>query len=456
MELKILQQEEALYYPLRDGNCVAWYNGPMNINGQSIQPDLRSKFYQPLEKALERAGSKRNCTDYTDAMFLLAGVGRVIEAAKSGRAWVQHLLMLGTIIVSVRNFFLALESKRRLRLLIEVDHDIRTQVNLRLKERGDPFANIPELAGYEFYASDGHSHGASAHEAAILGKKRAVNHIYCLNLRSEAMSHLALTEPAKGKKKEHEITALKHLGGQALRMGAPKGIKVIHVYDPAIIDYREWYKWKQGSGVYIITREKSNSAFMVLGIHQWDKTDRRNAGVTSDELVGTSNGVSIRRIGYTDPVSGIEYSFITNEMMLPPGIIAFIYKIRWNVEKVYDEFKNIFYQQQAWGKSSTTKCQQALFLVITHNLLVLLEHCLDVEEGIVDEKVRKKHARHIAAGIAQAHSEFRLPNELVVKFSRITKRSLQFVRWLQLGLITNPPWQVAVEQLRPLMLKYLI
>ena len=95
-------------------------------------------------------------------------------------------------------------------------------------------------------------------------------------------------------------------------------------------------------------------------------------------------------------------------------------------------------------------------MVLAHNLLVLLEHCLDVEEGIVDEKVRKKHARHIAAGIAQAHSEFRLPNELVVKFSRITKRSLQFVRWLQLGLIANPPWQVAVEQLRPLMLKYLI
>ncbi len=428
----------------------------MNINDQSIQPDLRSKFYQPLNNALERASGKRNCTDYTDAMFLHAGVGRVIEAAKSGRAWVQHLLMLGTIIVSVRNFFLALESKRRLRLLTEVDHDIRAQVNLKRKEQSDPFTSIPELEEYELYASDGHSHGASAHEKEILGKKRAVNHIFCLDLRSEAMSHLALTEPEKGKKKEHEITALKHLGGQALRMGAPKGIKVIHVYDPAIIDYQQWFKWKQGSGVYIITREKSNSAFRVLGIHPWDKTDKRNAGVTSDELAVTSTGVTIRRIGYTDPVSGIDYSFITNEIMLPPGIIAFIYKIRWNVEKVYDEFKNTFYQQKAWGKSKTTKCQQALFMVITHNLLVLLEHSLAVEEGVVDEKVRKKHARHIAAGIAQAHSELRLPNELVAKFSRITKRSLQFVRWLQFGLITNPPWQVAVEQLRPFMQKYLI
>ncbi len=420
------------------------------------QTDLNTKFYQPLEDALGRALNVRDCVSYSDAMFLHAGVGRVVQAAKSGRAWVQHILMLKTIIVSVRNFFLALNSKRRLSLLAEVDQDVREQVNGLLKKQDDLFSDIPELAGFELYTSDGHRHGASAHEEVILGKKRPVNHIFCLNLRSHAMSHFALTKPAKGKKKEHEIAAIKHQGGPALRLGAPKGTKVVHAYDPAIIDYREWFKWKQGSGVYIVTVEKSNSAFMVLGTCKWDKTDPRNVGVISDELVETSNGVSIRRIAYIDLVKGTRYSFITTEMTLPPGIIAFIYKIRWNVEKVYDEFKNTFYQQKAWGKSTTIKCQQALFMVLTHNLLVLLEHCLDVEEGIVDEKVRKKHARYIASGIEQARMEFRQPNELVEKFSRITKRSLQFIRWLQLGLITNPPWAVAVDQLRPYMEKYLV
>jgi hypothetical protein len=425
-------------------------------NDQPIQPNVSSEFYRPIESALDRAVNKRDCKSYSDAMFLRAGVGRVIDAAKSGRAWVQHILMLGVITVSVRNFFIALSSKRRLKLLIEIDQDVRDQINQGLKEIGDPFDEIPELMGFEVYASDGHSHGASAHEKDIFGKKRAVNHIFSLNLRSNAMSHLALTEPAKGKKKEHEITAIKRQGGPALRFGAPKGTKVIHAYDPAIADYKEWAKWKQGSGVYIITSEKSNSAFMVLGIHEWDKLDKRNAGVTSDELVSTSRGVSIRRIRYTDPVHATDYSFITTEMTLPPGIIAFIYKMRWNIEKVFDEFKNTFYQQKAWGKSSTTKCQQALFMVLTHNLLVLLENRLEIVEGIVDDKVRKKHARYIAAGINQAHSGFRVPNELVSKFSRVTKRSLQFIRWLQLGLIINPPWRIAVEQLRPLMQEYLI
>jgi hypothetical protein len=338
----------------------------------------------------------------------------------------------------------------------EVDLDIRKQVNKKNKDRGDPFDGIPELAGFELFASDGHSHGASAHEEKIFQKKRAVNHIYSLNLRSNSLSHLALTEPAEGKKKEHEMAAIKRQGGPALRYDTPKGTKVIHAYDPAIVDYKEWYKWKQGSGVYIITCEKSNSAFTISGINEWDTTDNRNAGVTSDELIETSNGVSIRRIGYTDPVHDTDYSFLTTEMTLPPGVIAFIYKIRWNIEKVFDELKNSFYQQKAWGNSSTSKNQQALFVTMTHNLLALFEDRLEYEEGIVDEKVREKYARHIAAGVNRARSEYRLPNELVTKFSRVTKRSLQFIRWLQLALLMKTPWRESVEQLRPLMQKYLI
>ena len=436
----------------RDISNVTWYNSGMKTYDQS---NVSSELYQPLEDALERSNSKRDCRDYSDSISLRAGVGRIIDAAQSGRAWVQRIGMLGIATVSVRNFFQALSSKRRLRLLLEIDQDLREQVNQQLKTYGDPFDQIPELDGFELYASDGHCHGASAHEDKIGGKKRPVNHIYSLNLRSNALSHFALTEPGKGKKKEHEIAAIKRYGGPALRYNAPKGTKVIHAYDPAVIDYNEWYKWKQGSGVYIVTCEKSNSAFINLSIREWDASDSRNAGVSSDELVETSNGVLLRRIGYTDPVHGTEYSFITTEMTLPPGVIAFIYKIRWNIEKVFDELKNSFNQQKAWGKSSTTKCQQALFVTLTHNLLVLLENRLKHEEGIVDEKVLKKHAKYIAAGIDQARSEFRLPNELVVKFSRVTKRSLQFIRWLQLGLIQNPPWRQAVEQLRPLMLKYL-
>ena len=63
-----------------------------------------------------------------------------------------------------------------------------------------------------------------------------MNHIFSLNLRTHTLAHLTVTQPAEGQKKEHEIKAIKRLGGNALRLDAPKGTKVIHAYDPAIID----------------------------------------------------------------------------------------------------------------------------------------------------------------------------------------------------------------------------
>lgn len=427
----------------------------MKTTETNKQETLRNQFFAPLEVALSRAENTRTCNSYSDQTYVHSGVGRVIEASKSGREWIQFFCTVACVYISVANFFAALRSKRRLRLLEEVDADVRQQADQQICEHGDPFSNYPELEPFEIYASDGHSHGASAHEEEIYGKKRAVNHIFSLNLRTHTLAHLTVTQPAEGKKKEHEIKAIKRIGGRALRLDAPKGTKVIHVYDPAIIDYREWYKWKQGHGVYIITREKSNSKLLTLDLRSWDKNDPRNAGVISDELVGPFNGHSMRRVRYTDPVSGQSYSFLTTEMTLAPGLIAFIYKLRWDIEKAFDEVENKLAQKKAWGKQNTTKTQQALFITLAHNLLLMLEKKLEVEEGITDEKVRRKQVKRLAMDIQKARRAGRIPNCLVENVTRATQRSLQFIRWLRTGLTLNTSWEKAVEQVRPLMLHYL-
>ena len=427
----------------------------MKTTETNKQETLRNQFFAPLEVALSRAENTRTCNSYSDHTYVHSGVGRVVEASQSGREWIQFFCTVACVYVSVANFFAALRSKRRLRLLEEVDADVRQQADQQIREHGDPFSKYPELEPFEIYASDGHSHGASAHEEEIYGKKRAVNHIFSLNLRTHTLAHLMVTQPAEGKKKEHEIKAIKRIGGRALRLDAPKGTKVIHVYDPAIIDYREWYKWKQGHGVYIITREKSNSKLLTLDLRSWDKNDPRNAGVISDELVRPFNGHLMRRVRYTDPVSGQSYSFLTTEMTLPPGLIAFIYKLRWDIEKAFDEVENKLAQKKAWGKQNTTKTQQALFITLAHNLLLMLEKKLEVEEDITDEKVRRKQAKRLAMDIQKAQRAGRTPNCLVENVTRATQRSLQFIRWLRTGLTLNTSWEKAVEQVRPLMLHYL-
>ena len=113
-------------------------------------------------------------------------------------------------------------------------------------------------------------------------------------------------------------------------MGAPAGVKALHADDPAIVDYAAWKGWK-GQGVYIVTRQKSNSALKLKRALAWDASDPRNNGVVFDEVADRGDGIEIRRITYQDSASGADYSFITTEMTLPPGILAFVYKLLWDI-----------------------------------------------------------------------------------------------------------------------------
>jgi len=368
---------------------------------------------------------------------------------------VQTIRYLLSAPISVSNFFSTLKSERRLRLQNEAAEWIRTKTDRTTIPQADPFSAHQELDGFAIYAADGHFHKASAHETLIEEKRYPVGHIYAMNLRSLSMHHLDVTRPLEHKKKkEHEMNVLKRLEGKALRMGEPQGRKVILAYDPAVVGIHQWDKWKRSLGLYIITREKENMAPMRCGYLDFDRNDPRNNGVVSDEQVGFS-GIMTRRITYIDPVSGKEYVFITNEMTLPPGLLAFIYKRRWDVEKVYDEFKNGLMETKAWADSAEAKCHQANFICMTHNLLVLLERKLEAEEGIREKKIERKREKRLAAEIAIIKAAGRKPNPLAQACYRCVKRTLQFIREVRLASDHKVSWRAAVVTLRLVMEKYL-
>lgn len=410
----------------------------------------------PALKALETCEHHRNCSGYSDSNHLRVGIERVIQNEKSGRRWLLKCRLSRGIKVEVRNFFKALESKRRTRMVKDVAERVRREADERsCGTQIDELAKHRELDGFAIYASDGHAHAAASHERQIGGKIRAVTHIYSLNLRSHSLAHISLTTPATGKKKEHEICTLKRIGGEALRMEEATGVKVIHAYDPAIVDYRQWYRWKQGRGIYIITLQKSNCALKKTSDLEFDAADPRNTGVLSDEKIGNAKGIKLRRIRYCDPETGKTYIFITNEFTLPPGLLAFIYKLRWDVEKTFDQVKNLFEEKKAWATSEESKIQQAAFITLAHNLTLMMEREIEHREGIRDEKTEKRKAARIKNATATATARNRLFNPLIASVRRVTKRSVQFIGWLQSCLEHRTRWREAMEKLRPLMEAYL-
>ncbi len=412
-------------------------------------------FLQPLGEAIEKADARR-CPDFSDADHILAGTLRALEKIDSGREWVQSAVSDFDIAsASVSRYFAATNSARRAGLVQRVAEDLADQAERSCPAGQDVFARHEELKRFAVYATDGHSIAASAHEPETLGKVRAPSHIYSLNLRKRSLRHVALCQPQSGKKKERELAALKRIDPKALRMGEPKGIKVIHAYDPAIVDYGQWSRWKQGKGVYIITLEKANSALAARERRQWDRSDSRNNGVVSDETVGSYGGHAMRRVTYRDPATRKTYRFLTTETTLPPGLIAFIYKLRWDIEKAFDHAKNDLGENKAWTKSENGKIQQALFITIACNLCVIFERKLKSEEGIVDEKSLKRARQRLDEQMAKAKANGNAFNSLVSGCLRVTKRSLQFLRWLRSCLRRKSSWSYAIEELRPLMAKYI-
>jgi len=408
-----------------------------------------------MRKALEHSSFTRNCSEYTDQHYLEGGVERVLHPVVSGREWVQRMVLKTGISLSVVNFFAALKSRRRYLMLREVSQCVCRQADEWILRQKNLFEEHPELDSFALYALDGHAHGASAHEEKRGDKKRAVRHLYALNMKTHTLKALALSVPAPGRMEEHEISTLKRIGGKVLRMGEAVGTKVLLIYDQAIVDYPQWQEWKKGRGIYILTREKSNSVLTSMGYRFWDPNDPRNVGVLCDEHVGSSAGYHLRRITYQDPATGTIYRFITNEQTLPPGLVVFLYRRRWDIEKRFDTIKNRFFETKAWAKSQTAKSQQAELIVLTHNLLRILETRLEIDHGIIDLASLNKLLKRRKQDIAKALANGLTPNPLAASWAHSTQISFRFLRWLQHCLDDfSMPWALSLDRLKPFMLNY--
>ena len=409
---------------------------------------LSLDFFGPLLSVLSTASNQRTCHQLTDQSWLFIGTRRALETHPSGRGFLQHLISQGLDAPNQSHFFETLKSERRLALTQEVSQGV---ASLLQAPSNHGLAQSSELNGFDLYAGDGHYHAAAAHdprhpEGEI---KYATGHFFSLNLRTHALCHLSVADQVS-RKKEHDMRALKRMDIATLRQGAPKGRKVLHVWDRAGIDFRQWYRWKHGSGIYFLSRVKENMTLEVIGQRPVDYTDPRNQGVIADEIVSTSQGVSVRKITYHCVLSGRTFEFITNEESLPPGLLAHLYRIRWDIEKTFDELKNKLEETKAWGSSATAKTMQAHFLCLAHNLMILFEQSLEKIHGIRNEAEIARKDRRLESERIRLAKESQMIPTLYYSLQRITQRSLKFIRWLRVQLFSNSVTGDPIDALRRL------
>ena len=253
------------------------------------------------------------------------------------------------------------------------------------------------------------------------------------------------------------FTTLKRQDKQDLRCGAAKGRSTLFVYDSAIIDFQFAYNLKQSKSIYILTAWKDNLAPMTVMPRLIDRANPANALVISDETLSFNNTPGVwRRITASCPDSEEIYITLTNQMTLSPGALNQCRRLRWTIEKAFDQQEQKLDERKAWSTSEEGKRIQAIAMSIVHNLLRLFEAKLKSEEGIEDTKVIKAWHKDLAKRVEKARAADRhLPTKLYQALYRPTEVSLQVIRWLRVGLTRPTCYRRAIEQLRPLMLTYL-
>ena len=406
-------------------------------------PDTRvnDAFHQPLHGLVASSPHLHPCPEYSDADWLRLGIQRVLERVESGRAFLQEHGPRFGYQPTRANYFAAQNSPRRLGLVRDVNQRLLAAAALP-----DRLADIPELARYECFALDGHWHQAAAHDARHDGAKMAVGHFYSLDLRGHTLRHLAVGEGLH----EHDMPVLKRLEPSGLRHGVPKGTRVLIVYDKAGIDFDYWKRCRHECAVYFISRVKEGMVGDWIESRVPDRRDARNRGVTADRVVLTREGHRMRIIHYTDPATGREYRFLTNEPDLPPGIIAELYRRRWDVEKVFDEIKNKLGEKKAWGTGLVAKETQGQLVALTHNLLLIYGARLEREHGLENAaEDRRRQERHREMEKA-ARRTGRPPTTLRTGLRRATQSSVKFIRWLRHALRDNLAEAAALPRLAQL------
>jgi len=406
-------------------------------------PTVNAAFFQPIAGLASQSSHTRACPDFSDDDYLQCGILRVLESSTSGRAFLQeHGARLNNS-PSQANYFATLHSQRRGAVVADVNDALRTMANKTLPDR---LAEISELAAYEAFAVDGHWHKAASHDPRHNGVKMAVGHFYSLNLRTHTLRQLAVGEGAH----EHDISVLKRLTPRGLRQEVPKGRRTLLIYDRAGIDFDYWKRCRHECAIYFLSRTKSNTVLSWEERRTWDASDPRNRGVEEDMWVKTRDGHNLRLIGYVDPVAGKAYEFLTNEPDLPPGVLAELYRRRWDVEKVFDELKNKLGEKKAWATSSEAKQTQAHLLTITHNLLLLYEQALAVRHEVQNHAENQRRRERMKEHQQISRKNGQLLSTLAARALNATQRSVKFIRWLREALRYQLTETTAVLRLKHL------
>ena len=431
---------------------------PLSTSQLCGNPLLLDQLLAPADEAAQNyTRSNRNCPGLSDVEFLHLGFQRTLSQSRSGRDFLQQQREIFDLQVPRASFFDTLHSKRRRQFLQEVSW--RLYVQGRQDQAHDLLSPFPELKTRRVWAGDGHKIGHACHALRdSKGRQVAPNTLYLLCLHSGLLLNLAAVQ-GDGHYR-HEMPVFRQALPEVLRQefsGRKASRAPLFIVDPAFIDHTFWDQQRQlqAAGALMITRAKDDLSPRDFQERSFDAKDPVNTGVDADYLVTFAGGQQMRLIQYADPETGEGFQFLTTDLELRPGVIAWLYLLRWRIEKVFDTAKNKLEETKAWATGEMARQIQAHFLALTHNLLVLFRGFLESEFAMRDQKLVAKRQHALEQRQKKAQAQGRQLHPYTWTMPAIVQLSLQFIRTLRNQTLVKVRFYDALERIQAMLVAYL-
>ena len=446
-----------------------------NYNFQNMTMNEIIKFFIEYGEGFTR--NKRNCKGYSDDELFLINSLRVINNNISGRDFLQKLhdgVLDELPVIKRSSYFDAINSERRLKYTEDVSHGIYKLMKEMLTDEFhvDYLVDISELNGRSVFAADGHSVTHAVHDKKIKEKYPCMTTIYSMDLRTGLLAPMIVLDEASSR--PNEMPYLKReMPGHAKKYGMNNSL---FIYDRVINDFKFLTIITRECFFSVITRVKISMKPVFKEPLEYDELDPINEGVTGYYLIGLNNAGTLYQVDYIDPETQAEYSFITNDSSLRPGTVAYLYRIRWKIEKTFDVLKNKLFEKKAWGASVVAKKMQASIISFSYNLMLFLENIIQKninkklktekkreqslkarEEVVLNKnleiKMEREESKKIGKEIIQK-KKFKIPNHEFI-LPHIFQITQQFIRGIRNWIIRKITFKKALPILEERLMVYI-
>ena len=409
----------------------------------------------PVEQVLARVRSAQGLgRTLSMSDFIALGVLRHLQGMGTLREQVQTLLHLdpapGARVPLARSTWSdALCSPARLGVLEQTLPALVADAAALLPDR---LADIPGLGTRPVRAIDGTYQGESAHFRRCTPKEGGEDNPKGHALLSFYNLRLGIPEDVQVEtRSRHETAMLRDYDRSPHALTRER--QTLFLVDRAFIDARFWDAKKATCAITIITRMKSNlriDSTEALSV----AADPVNAGVQRDLRVRLSSSPEPWRLITYRTRRGHVVEFLTNELDLQPGVIAFLYSRRWEEEKCFDTWKNDFSQAKAWGKRAVAIDNQVRLAIVTSILVAMMLANTLGDDGLTDTKALRRQARRQAKAPEQPDGTDR-PDWTVPLFRYTAKVSRQVLRFFKHCFLKPASPALYERELRPLLMAYL-